>query len=68
MIEQCRPRLYVEVGPEQSTAVTAILRSFGYQLYDGGQPVTGQSPRWRCCFNTLAIPAQKTQIRLASAA
>ena len=68
LLEQCRPQLYIEVGGKQSAIVTAILRSFDYQLFDGSKPVSGQEPGWKCVFNTLAIPEERPAIRRAFAA
>ena len=61
VLAEQRPRLYVEVGPAQTTSVTEILNSHGYRLFDGGRPVIDQTPLSKCVFNTLAIPAEQTQ-------
>ncbi|MEO2033952.1 MAG: FkbM family methyltransferase [Planctomycetaceae bacterium] len=68
LFEQYRPRLYVEVGPQQFTGVTAILRSLDYQVFDGTQPIAGQQPGATCVFNTLAVPAEQSLLRPARAA
>ena len=68
LLRQCRPQLYIEVGGRQSAAVTRILQAFDYQLFDGTQPVTGQQPCSKCVFNTLAVPAEQSNISRAFAA
>lgn len=68
LFEQYRPQLYIEVGARQSANVSAILRSFDYQLFDGSVPVAGQEPGSKCVFNTLAVPTERLTIRRAFAA
>ena len=68
LLEHCRPQLYVEVGKQHSTAVSALFRSFDYQLFDGTQREAQRQPRSTCVFNTLAIPSEQARLRLANTA
>lgn len=68
LLEQCRPQLYIEVGGRQSAAVTAVLKSFNYEMFDGSQPLASQQPGSKCAFNTLAVPAERLSIIRAFAA
>lgn len=51
-----RPVIYVEVGDEQSAAVTALLTRHEYALFDGDCQAGVEVER--CVFNTLAIPRE----------
>ncbi len=55
LLSEFRPRIYCEVGDDQTDAVTAILRAHDYRLWraDGDRLV----PTDRCVFNTFATPA-----------
>lgn len=57
LLRDIRPTIYIEVGKEQSDAVTALLLSNRYSLFDGpssdGGPAT---PVQSCVDNTLAVP------------
>lgn len=68
LLEVHRPRLYIEVGHSQSMAVSTVLRSLDYDLFDGTRPVAGQQACTTCVFNTLAVPSEKSHPRIASAA
>lgn len=62
VLKDCRPRIYIEVGPQQSVAVSSMLHSYDYQLYDGDKQIADQMPRQQCPFNTLAIPIEQSQV------
>jgi hypothetical protein len=59
LLRDARPVLYCEVGEEQNTEVTCILREAGYVLFDGDCRAAQRVPRDRCVFNTLAIPSTR---------
>lgn len=54
ILSKHRPRLYVEVGPDQQHEVSALLRKFDYVLFNGDSPYDGVISQ--CVFNTLAVP------------
>ncbi len=56
LLEQFRPKLYIEVGAQHVDGVSELLQSFDYQFFNGARALSGQQPRSRCVFNTLAIP------------
>ncbi|MEQ9411649.1 MAG: FkbM family methyltransferase [Fuerstiella sp.] len=61
LLEETRPTIYIEVSDKESASVSELLLSFGYQLFDGTQPIVGQKAGQRCVFNTLAIPPRERQ-------
>lgn len=58
LLTQVRPKIYIEVGGEQSDEATKILMDSGYELFDGESPTF--APVEKCVFNTLAIPREGT--------
>ncbi len=66
LLEQFRPQLYVEVGTRQSPNVTALLRSFDYELFDGTQSLASQQPGSKCVCNTLAVPAERSRLTITA--
>jgi FkbM family methyltransferase len=59
LLQQVRPKLFVEVGEANRQGVTAILRDADYRLFDVASPPAERTPLETCPFNTLAIPAEK---------
>lgn len=59
LLDQCRPQIYVEVGPSHFSSVSALLKSFDYDLFDGSLSPEGQQPCSECVFNTLALPRER---------
>ena len=57
VLRESRPKIYVEVGIETTEAVTAILKSNGYELFDCSMSARHPVPIGKCAFNTLALPA-----------
>ena len=55
LLRDVKPRIICEVGSEQSEQVTALFRSFGYQLHDPDKPESDQLES--AAFNTLAVAA-----------
>ncbi|MCH2213142.1 MAG: FkbM family methyltransferase [Fuerstiella sp.] len=68
VLKEHRPKFYLEVGKQPTASVTEILRSYGYQLFDGTQPKAQRQLRSACVFNTLAIPSEQIRPRLYHAA
>ena len=59
LLSDARPVFYIEVGAGTNEAVTSILSSAGYVLFDGSMPVSKQVPLDHCAYNTLAMPREK---------
>lgn len=59
ILSKIRPIIYCEIGSEQTSDVTNILKSAKYILYDGNIPKTERSPLTYCTYNTLAYPIEK---------
>ncbi len=58
LLDEVRPMVYIEVADENLEAVTDILHSHGYALFDPlSDPTNGPLAIERCTFNTLAIPS-----------
>jgi FkbM family methyltransferase len=57
LLNEVRPALYIEVGQENSDAVTRMLHASNYRLFDSTRPMHGQQPLAKCVQDTLAIPA-----------
>ncbi len=56
LLEEVRPKLYIEVGEDEADEVTATLRSYGYDLFAMSDL---ESPLDSCVFNTLAVPSEE---------
>ena len=57
MLSEARPRLYIEVGKEQSNTVASVLKSHGYRLYDGDADDGIELAH--CAYNTFAVPTEQ---------
>ncbi len=57
LLSEIRPKIYIEVGGEQSEEATKILMDNGYELFDGESPTFASVDH--CVFNTLAIPREQ---------
>jgi FkbM family methyltransferase len=57
VLSKARPLVYIEVNEENTEAVTRLLGTHRYLLFDyaGGS----WKPTERCAFNTLAVPAER---------
>lgn len=61
LLRDVRPTIYIEVGEEHATEVTALLQENGYTLFDGESAgSSAATPLDRCTFNTLAVPAHRS--------
>lgn len=57
LLEEFRPILFVEVGPESRSEVGTILELHRYKLFDGSRPFFERQPLQSPAWNTLAIPS-----------
>lgn len=56
LLRESRPIIYVEVGHEQNEAVTHILKTTDYRLFNGD--LDDEAEIQSCAFNTLAVPVE----------
>jgi hypothetical protein len=56
VLGEVRPRLLLEVYDENADEVGAILREYGYRLFDAEARPEGRTPLSRPAYNTLALP------------
>jgi FkbM family methyltransferase len=56
MLQTVRPSIYIEVGRENVSQVSEILRAADYQLFDSTKPIANQEPLEQCVQDTLARP------------
>jgi FkbM family methyltransferase len=56
VLGEARPRLLLEVYDENADEVGAILRGYGYRLFDAEARREGRTPLSRPAYNTLALP------------
>jgi FkbM family methyltransferase len=56
LLREVKPTLYVEVGSKNFDAVTQLLHSFEYLLYDSTKPLRNQTALSCCVADTLAVP------------
>lgn len=56
LLGDVKPKILIEVGSDNATEITRILKEQDYELFDGGLPFSEASPVDQCVFNTLAIP------------
>ncbi len=57
--------MLLEVAEPHADAVTAILREAGYRLHDAADPGRGFPEVARAVWDTLALPAERPDGRLA---
>ncbi len=67
LLAEVRPRLLLEVAEPNAEAITAILRSAGYTLFDAADPARGLPPVDRAVWDTYAIPAERAGAAAAPA-
>jgi FkbM family methyltransferase len=60
VLEKIRPKIYIEVGQTQAEEATRIFRAHHYRIYDADHDLT--RPIDMCAFNTLAIPAEQSDL------
>ncbi len=68
LLNDVRPRLFVEVGEIQRQAVSKILQNFNYTLFDGNLIGTDDRIVKECTFNTLAVPTEQIVAKKKNAA
>jgi FkbM family methyltransferase len=56
VLGEVRPRLLLEVHDENADEVGAMLRGYGYRLFDAEARPEGRTPLSRPAYNTLALP------------
>lgn len=56
LLRTARPIIWCEVSPENSEAVTKVLRGHGYEIYAAALPPAERIALPRASWNTLAIP------------
>jgi len=56
VLGEARPRLLLEVYEQNADEVGAILRGYGYRLFDAEARPEGRTPLSRPAYNTLALP------------
>ena len=61
ILESIRPKIYIEVGGNESESVTDIFHKHNYVLFDGD--AGSSEPISSCVFNTLAIPKESVNSR-----
>lgn len=57
LLSEIRPRILCEVNDNSNSDVSAILKEFGYSLYDADQPKASRRELPSAVWNTIAYPA-----------
>ncbi len=63
LLADIRPRILCEVSVANRVAVTAILKSAGYTLYDAEGAGPASKPLEQCAWNTIAFPTEKDNVQ-----
>jgi FkbM family methyltransferase len=66
MLGKVRPVIITEVSSERSShGLTNLFKENGYKLYDAEKSMEGAVEIPKACFNTLAIPNEKSAVYLS---
>lgn len=58
LLKTTRPAVYVEVQDANISAVTGLLQSCGYRIFELSASASTLKPLEQCIFNTLALPME----------
>jgi hypothetical protein len=68
LLAKARPRIWCEVLPSNADVVGNILRSAGYQIFNGQTSLPDRKPLAKTVWDTLAIPRELQSVALDSGA
>jgi len=61
MLNDIRPTILCEVGPEHSPIISRLLQDHGYLLFDGATPFAPENPVPDARWCTVAIPSERRE-------